>query len=109
MGCSWLSSSPWAPSGSSGSNPEHRLICLKFSANFHPNLTVFPWESVGRQLSKEEDTFPRNLPPSSSESDMNVSCMDSGALTRYFSSTVVVVVVVTSCSVTTLSVSTTLM
>ena len=40
---------------------------------------------------------------------MKVSCMDSGALTRYFSSTVVVVVVVTSCSVTTFSVSTTLM
>ena len=40
---------------------------------------------------------------------MNVSCMLSGAVTLYFSSTVVVVVVVTSFSVTTLSVSTTLM
>ena len=47
------------------------------------------------------------LPPSSSESDMNVSCMDSGAKTLYFSSMVVVVVVVISCSVTTLRVSTT--
>ena len=47
------------------------------------------------------------LPPSSSESDINVSCMDSGAKTLYFSSIVVVVVVVISCSVTTLRVSTT--
>ena len=42
-----------------------------------------------------------HLPPSSSLSDMNVSCMDSGARTRYFSSVVVVVVVVTTVSVTT--------
>ena len=49
-----------------------------------------------------------HLPPSSSLSDMNVSCMDSGARTRYFSSVVVVVVVVvTTVSVTTFSVSTT--
>ena len=48
-----------------------------------------------------------DLPPSSSESDMNVSCMDSGAKTLYFSSIVVVVVVVISCSVTTFRVSTT--
>ena len=40
---------------------------------------------------------------------MKVSCIDSGAKTLYFSSTVVVVVVVTSCSVTTLRVSNTLM
>ena len=45
-------------------------------------------------------------PPSSSESDMNVSCIDSGAKTLYFSSTVVVVVVVTTVSVTTFRVST---
>ena len=39
---------------------------------------------------------------------MKVSCMDSGARTRYFSSVVVVVVVVvTTVSVTTFSVSTT--
>lgn len=51
----------------------------------------------------------RNLgkvsPPSSSESLMNVSCMVSGATTRYFSSVMVVVVVVTMVSVTTLRVS----
>ena len=47
-----------------------------------------------------------HLPPSSSESDMNVSCIDSGASTLYFSSTVVVVVVVTTVSVTTFRVST---
>merc|ERR1719220_2344694 len=35
---------------------------------------------------------------------MNVSCIDSGARTLYFSSTVVVVVVVTTVSVTTLRV-----
>lgn len=34
------------------------------------------------------------LPPSSSESDIKVSCMASGACTLYFSSVVVVVVVV---------------
>ena len=38
---------------------------------------------------------------------MKVSCIDSGASTLYFSSTVVVVVVVTTVSVTTFSVSTT--
>jgi hypothetical protein len=38
---------------------------------------------------------------------MKVSCIDSGALTLYFSSMVVVVVVVISRSVTTFSVSTT--
>ena len=37
---------------------------------------------------------------------MNVSCMDSGARSLYFSSTVVVVVVVTTVSVTTFRVST---
>ncbi|CAB0018485.1 unnamed protein product, partial [Nesidiocoris tenuis] len=49
------------------------------------------------------------MPPSSSESDMKVSCIASGATTRYFSSVVTVVVVVIVVSVTTLSVSTTVM
>lgn len=46
------------------------------------------------------------LPPSSSESDMNVSCMASGATTRYFSSEIIGVV---DGFVTTFSVSITLM
>jgi len=49
------------------------------------------------------------LPPSSSESDINVSCIDSGAITLYFSSIVLVVVVVIVVSETTFNVSTTLM
>lgn len=45
------------------------------------------------------------LPPSSSESDIKVSCIASGATTLYFSSMVVVVVVVIVVSVTTFNVS----
>lgn len=48
------------------------------------------------------------LPPSSSESDIKASCIDSGARTLYFSSMVLVVVVVIVVSVTTFKVSTTL-
>lgn len=47
------------------------------------------------------------LPPSSSESLINVSCIVSGATTLYFSSVTVVVVVVTIVSVTIFNVSTT--
>lgn len=49
------------------------------------------------------------LPPSSSESDIKVSCIASGATTLYFSSILTVVVVTTFVSVTTLRDSTTLM
>jgi hypothetical protein len=50
-----------------------------------------------------------NLPPSSSESDMKISCIVSGATTRYFSSAPDATLVGMDGSVTTLSVSTTLM
>lgn len=68
---------------------------------------------------------PNNLPPSSSESDMNVSCIDSGAITLYLVVSAIVPpgdpfepcrfslidgpVLVIFVSVTTLSVSTTVM
>ncbi len=55
--------------------------------------------SSNREFLIRDETFGSWLysPPSSSESDMKVSCMDSGASTRYFSSVVMVVVVVTTC------------
>lgn len=39
-----------------------------------------------RHNDDDEGEYNVDLPPSSSESDMNASCMASGATTRYFSS-----------------------
>lgn len=55
------------------------IRCKHFKAYLHDN------RSLGNT---------KFSPPSSSESDMNVSCISSGACTRYFSSMFVVVVVV---------------
>lgn len=64
------------------------------------------WKKQKISACRSEDKFRKNSPPSSSESDIRVSCMASGVITLYFSSVVVVVVVVMVVSVTIFRVST---
>jgi hypothetical protein len=85
-----------------------RALCCAL----HTHTVVYEYRSHQNAINMLQTVLKyrrHNLPPSSSESDMKVSCIVSGATTRYFSSAPDVTLVGMEGSVTTLSVSTTLM